>query len=101
MVEALFRAYFVEARDIGDIGTLAVIAAAEGMDGRMVENYLRSNAGILPVETDNARMHRLGVSGVPCYILDERFAIAGAQEPEIIARLLDIACETEMTTASR
>ncbi len=101
MVEALFRAYFVDARDIGDIGTLAAIATAEGMDGRMVENYLRGNAGILPVETDNARMHRLGVSGVPCYILDERFAIAGAQEPEIIARLLDIACETEMATASR
>jgi len=101
VVEALFRAYFIEGRDIGDISTLISIATAQGLDAREVDRYLHGNAGILPVETDNARMHRLGVSGVPCYIFDDRYAIAGAQEAEIIARLLDIACEAEFETSSR
>jgi predicted DsbA family dithiol-disulfide isomerase len=46
-------------------------------------------------------MHRLGVSGVPCYIFEEQYAIAGAQEPEIVARLLDIAREAQLEAASR
>jgi predicted DsbA family dithiol-disulfide isomerase len=101
LVEALFHAYFVDGVDIGDINNLVPIAARQGLDANAVANYLRSNAGLLPVETENSRMHRLGVSGVPCYIFDDRYAIAGAQEPEIIARLLDIACETEHATSSR
>jgi len=101
IVEAIFRAYFIEGRDIGDVATLVNIAGGLGFESREVERYLQGNAGILPVETDNARMHRLGVSGVPCYIFDDRYAIAGAQEAEIIARLLDIACETEVETSSR
>lgn len=100
MVEALFQAYFTLAVDIGDIDNLTEIAIQQGLDGHEVDRYLRSNGGTLPVETDNARMHRLGVSGVPCYIFDDRYAIAGAQEPEIIARLLDIACEAALETAS-
>jgi predicted DsbA family dithiol-disulfide isomerase len=101
MVEALFQAYFVEARDIGDIAILVEIAVAQGLDRAEIENYLRGTAGVLPVEGDNARMHRLGVSGVPCYIFDDSYAIAGAQEPEIIARLLDIANEAALESTSR
>jgi predicted DsbA family dithiol-disulfide isomerase len=101
IVEALFQAYFVEAIDIGEVPNLVKIAVAHGLNGREVEDYLRSGAGILQVETENARMHRLGVSGVPCYIFEEQYAIAGAQEPEIVARLLDIAREAQLESASR
>jgi len=101
IVEALFQAYFVEAVDIGEISNLVRIAAEHGLNPREVDSYLHSGAGILQVETENARMHRLGVSGVPCYIFEEQYAIAGAQEPEIIARLLDIAREAQLETASR
>ena len=101
IVEALFQAYFVEAIDIGDIPSLVRIAAEQGLNPSEVDSYLHSGAGILQVETENARMHRLGVSGVPCYIFEEQYAIAGAQEPEIIARLLDIAREAQLETASR
>jgi predicted DsbA family dithiol-disulfide isomerase len=101
IVEALFQAYFVEAIDIGDIQSLVRLAEANGLNPNEVESYLRSSSGVLQVETENARMHRLGVSGVPCYIFEEQYAIAGAQEPEIIARLLDIAREAQLETASR
>ena len=47
--------------------------------------------GCLAVYTENARMHRLGITGVPCYIFNDGRAIAGAQEPEILVRMLDMA----------
>jgi predicted DsbA family dithiol-disulfide isomerase len=43
------------------------------------------------VHADNLRAHRLGVNGVPCLIIDGSHAVAGAQEPEVIERLLDVA----------
>ena len=43
------------------------------------------------VHADNLRAHRLGINGVPCFVVGGRHAIAGAQEPEVIERLLDVA----------
>lgn len=100
LVEAVFRAYFEQGQDIGDISVLCAIAAAQGLSGVEAEDYLSSEAGYTAVESENARMHRLGVSGVPCYILDERYAVAGAQEPDMLARLIDIACEADMESVS-
>lgn len=101
LVEAIFQAYFVYGEDIGDIGVLRKLAESCGLPGDEVEDYLRSDAGVSAIEMENARFHRLGVSGVPCYILDDRYAVAGAQEPDMLARLLDIAQGAELETASR
>jgi predicted DsbA family dithiol-disulfide isomerase len=43
------------------------------------------------VHADNLRAHRLGINGVPCFVIDGRHAIAGAQDGEVIERLLDVA----------
>ena len=43
------------------------------------------------VRADDIRAHRLGISGVPCFVVRGRHAMAGAQEPEVLARLLDVA----------
>jgi predicted DsbA family dithiol-disulfide isomerase len=43
------------------------------------------------VHADNLRAHRLGINGVPCFVIAGRNAIAGAQEPEVLERLLDVA----------
>jgi predicted DsbA family dithiol-disulfide isomerase len=43
------------------------------------------------VHAENLRAHRLGINGVPCFLLEGRHAIAGAQEPEVLDRLLDVA----------
>ena len=101
LVEAIFHAYFVDSKDIGEVAVLRRIAEDCGLPGRAVENYLWSGAGMSLVEAETARMHRLGVSGVPCYVFDERYAVAGAQEPDMLARLLDIAREAELETTSR
>jgi predicted DsbA family dithiol-disulfide isomerase len=91
MVEALFSAHFTDGLDIGNQTMLATIAAACGLDGAATRRFLMSNDEADTVHADNLRAHRLGINGVPCFIISGRHAIAGAQEPEVIERLLDVA----------
>jgi len=91
MVEALFAAHFTDGRDIGDHDVLAAVAAAYGMDALAVRRFLASDDETEGVHSDNLRAHRLGINGVPCFVVEGNHAIAGAQEPEVIERLLDIA----------
>jgi len=91
IVEALFAAHFTDGYDLGDHDVLAAVAATYGMNPTTVRQFLASEQGTEAVHVDNLRAHRLGINGVPCFVLDGNHAIAGAQEPEVIERLLDIA----------
>jgi predicted DsbA family dithiol-disulfide isomerase len=91
LVEALFAAHFTDGLDIGNHGVLISVATACGMDPLAVRRFLASDAETEGVHADNLRAHRLGINGVPCFVVDGMHAIAGAQEPEVIERLLDIA----------
>lgn len=91
IVDALFVAHFAEGRDVGDPVTLIGLAAENGLDAHAVRQHLAGPETIDVVHGENLRWHRLGINGVPCFIFDGRLAIAGAQEPEIIERLLDVA----------
>jgi predicted DsbA family dithiol-disulfide isomerase len=91
MVEALFSAHFTDGRDIGDIQVLVAVAASCGMDSAEAQAFLQSDAEADTVHSENLRAHRLGINGVPCFVVGGKHAIAGAQEPEVIERLLDVA----------
>ena len=91
VVEALFAAHFSDGRDIGDLATLVAIAADVGLDEFQAGAYLRSREGADVVHGENLRAHRLGISGVPCFVIGDHMAVSGAQEPEVFHRLLDIA----------
>jgi len=91
MVEALFSAHFSEGRDIGDPSSLALLAQECGLDGAATYRFLISEEEAEAVHADNLRAHRLGINGVPCFVIDGRHAIAGAQEPAVISRLIDVA----------
>ena len=91
MVEALFVAYFVHAQDIGDTHVLTNIGAHNGLDRADLEDYLLSTENQESVTKDNARAHRLGVNGVPSFVFTGPMVISGAQEPQILARMLDAA----------
>ncbi|MBF0394821.1 MAG: DsbA family oxidoreductase [Alphaproteobacteria bacterium] len=99
LVEAIFAAYFAQGRDIGDPAVLEQIGAAHGLPAEPLRAYI----GTIEAQdglTGNARAHRLGVNGVPCFIFDDRYAIAGAQEPDILARMLDLAAEGRVEVLS-
>lgn len=85
VVEALFSAYFVEGRDIGSRDVLVGIGAAAGMDPELVGRLLEGDADREAVREEVQLAQRMGVSGVPCFILGGRYAVSGAQAPEILA----------------
>ncbi len=91
MVDTLFEAYFTEGADIGEHAVLVSLAAAVGLDGFAARRFLGTSAEVEAVHSDNLRAHRLGINGVPCFVVAGRHAIAGAQEPEVLERLLDVA----------
>lgn len=91
IVEALFSVHFSEGYDIGDHAVLIGIASAWGLDPDETKAFLASEEEADLVHADNLRAHRLGINGVPCFVIGGRHAIAGAQEPEVIERLLDVA----------
>lgn len=98
-VEALYRGYFCEGRDIGQMDELLEIAVAAGLPRAELKYYLESDTDVAAVLNDNARAHRLGVNGVPCLVLDGQYAVAGAQEADVLLRLIDIAREAEAEAA--
>lgn len=91
VIEALFAAYFSDGRDIGDRNELATIGARCGLDESVLRRYLASEAGIAEVIAANDRARTLGINAVPCFVFDEREALAGAQPPEVFLRLFDFA----------
>lgn len=91
MVDTLFHAHFAEGADLGHIHTLVRLATRIGLDGVNVHRFLDSGAEADAVHAENLRAHRLGINGVPCFVIAGRHAIAGAQEPEVLERLIDVA----------
>ncbi len=84
VVEALFRSYFVEGKNIGDVKTLAHAAAEAGLDRTEIEHFLASEKGVVEVKTEEAMGRRLGIRGVPYFVFNGRISLSGAQPPDIL-----------------
>jgi predicted DsbA family dithiol-disulfide isomerase len=84
VVEALFRAYFLEGKNIGDVKTLAHVAAEVGLDRVETEIFLVSEKGVVEVKDEEAVGRRLGIRGVPYFVFNGTVAISGAQPPDIL-----------------
>lgn len=95
MVERLFRANFTDALDIGDRATLARLAAEIGMDGTVVMARLASDEDRDAVLAEIEEAQRVGVTGVPTFIVDARYAVVGAHPAEAIAAAIRKAAEAE------
>lgn len=91
VVEALFVAYFTEGRDIGQRDELVALGRGCGLNASAVRRYLQSDAGLAEVAAANDRARTFGINAVPCFVFDERQALAGAQPPEVFLRLFDFA----------
>jgi predicted DsbA family dithiol-disulfide isomerase len=89
--DVIFSAYFERGLDIGDTEVLIRLAEEIGLERGVATAHLTSDGDLNSVFNENARMHRMGITGVPCYVFNDSKAIAGAQEPEIIVRMLDMA----------
>lgn len=85
MQERLFRAYFAEGRLISDPDTLAELGEEVGLDGDEVRDAFEAEQYGEAVERDIARARMLGVSGVPFFLVEQKYGISGAQPAEQMA----------------
>lgn len=85
LVRRLFRLNFEEGADIGDHAVLADAAAEAGMDDAVVRTLLPSGADVDAVKAEIATASRMGITGVPCFLLEGRYAVMGAQDAEVLA----------------
>ena len=84
----LFRAYFTEGRDIGAPGVLADLANDAGLDRDEVLRMLATDEHAHAVDADIAWARQLGITGVPFFVLDGRYAVSGAQPAELFDQAL-------------
>ena len=83
MVETLFRGYFLEGQNIGDVKTLTHVAAEAGLDRTETEKFLSSEKGVVEVKAEEAVGRRFGIRGVPYFVFNGTVSISGAQPPDI------------------
>jgi predicted DsbA family dithiol-disulfide isomerase len=88
VADRLFKAYFVEGRDIGDRPVLIEIAGECGLDASQVEKLLAGDADIDLVRQEIEQAQAMGVSGVPFFIFGGRVGVPGAQEPSVLRQAI-------------
>lgn len=83
VVNALFKAYFKEGRDIGNVEVLADLADSAGMDAAVVSKLLNSDADIENIQQRDEHSREMGVNSVPTFIVANQHAVPGAQSVEL------------------
>lgn len=101
LLEALQQAYFTDGRDIGSAAVLASVAGSIGLDEAAAAGYLSSKAGTTAVNTDLAEARELGVSSVPFFLVDGKYAVQGAQEAATLVAAFEEIARREAADAGR
>ena len=94
LIDGLFRALFQEGRDIGRQEELVDLAVAAGLARSEAARVLKSERYADEVRALHLRAERIGVRGVPVFVVDHQHAIAGAQPAEVLSGLIDLAVRT-------
>lgn len=89
VVAALFAAHFDDGRDISEIETLADIADTAGLDAAVVAKLLRSDVDKDVILAREAAARKMGLTGVPTFIVNRRHAVPGLQPTELWLRVID------------
>ncbi len=94
-VSSLFKAYFVDARDIGDAEVLTDIADSLEMDASVFARLLESDEDLKNIRDRDAHSRQMGINSVPTFIVGGQHAVPGAQPPELWAKVI-----AEITTGA-
>ncbi len=85
VVDALFKAYFTEGRNVGETSVLVEIAAEAGLDAERVLKFLHSNVGVDEIRSQEQSAMNAEISGVPTFMLDGEVIFSGAVGAEAMA----------------
>lgn len=89
MVESLFRGYFLESRNLTQTATLAELAARAGLPADEATQYLGSGEDRDLIRQADQQARQIGVEGVPFFIFNRKFAVSGAQPPELLLEAME------------
>ena len=89
MVERLFKAYFTEVRHVGEMKTLIELATEIGLDQQKVQSMLNSNEYEADVRAQEQDAQQIGVTGVPFYVINRKYAISGAQPSDVFLEVME------------
>ena len=82
-------AYLTDGAPIGEPGTLARVGQDAGLDPADVRRVLDSDTYLAEVRADERRAAELGITGVPFFVFDRKYAVSGAQSPEVLLGALE------------
>jgi predicted DsbA family dithiol-disulfide isomerase len=98
MTERILRAFFTESKHIGDHETLTELAVEVGLDREAVKQMLASDEMADAVRADEQAAQQIGVSGVPFYLINKKYALTGAQPAEVFVKALQkVIAEDQIT----
>ena len=89
LVDDLFKAYFEDGKDIGHVEFLLKAAGQLGMDPQQTLSRLNAKEGLEQVEDDLAFASKAGVTGVPFFVINRKYALTGAQPAATFLQALE------------
>jgi len=89
LVERLFELFFLEGGHIGLDEVLVKAAQEAGMDAKIVDDLLKTENDKPEVAAEIDQARQMGVTGVPCFIVDNKFAVMGAQPVEQLVAAME------------
>ena len=95
VVESLFHRYFEQGEDISDHGVLTAAGVDGGLDEDELRRFLEGDDGLAEVRKESEAASRAGISGVPCFIFEGRYAVSGAQSPDVFERVFELAAAAQ------
>jgi len=95
LLDRLFAAYFGEGRDIGQSAVLVEIGEESLLPRIEVESALSEDSPIGTTLAEDFLARRQGINGVPYFVFNGRFGLSGAQEPEALYHMFDLAREDD------
>lgn len=88
MKEALLKAYFTDGKDVGDMDTLAQLAGEIGLDEAEVKDFLNTQQFSDRVREDMDKARKIGIQGVPFFLINNKYGLSGAQPTEVFEEAL-------------
>ena len=87
--ERLMAAYYLEGQNVGDLETLVKLGAEVGLDATESREALTAGTYANAVRLDEYQAQQIGVRGVPYFVFEDKYAVSGAQQPELFAEVLE------------
>jgi protein disulfide-isomerase len=87
--EVLFKAYFTEGKNIADHSVLVALGESIGLDKKETAEVIAGTAFTKEVKADGQVAQRIGINGVPFFVIENKYGISGAQPSELFLEALE------------